>query len=201
MVGWLYCDKPVGTPKAHLSFRFGTCAGGQSRILSRLEPSVAHIRAPSVPRGSRRRIGHRRIRRAMIRHVLRPAFGQAAERACRHERREHAALIFAQRVALSLHRAGGQRCVDAFRRHLADLLGRLCRGNSRVAVAAHAASLERGPSGFGSCRSRLACPCLLWLGIAAPVRERHRSRRNKPRRRRSAELQRGECVSCFEVLI
>ena len=36
----------------------------------------------------------------MIRHVLRIALRQAAERARRHERREHAALIFAQRVAL-----------------------------------------------------------------------------------------------------
>jgi hypothetical protein len=125
-------------------------AGG----LGGLKAAVGQIDAPTVPGRSGSRVGERRIGGALVRHLFRIAFLQAAEGPAAHEGRHHAALVIRQTRALAFHYAGGERIIDFLRGHLANRGRRGSAFHVRISVAPHAALLEYREARFRTGRLR-----------------------------------------------
>ena len=86
----------------------------------------------------------------MVRHVLRVACLQAAERPPAKKRGQHFLLVVRQRIALRLHHARGERVINSLGSHLPNGGRRRRLRDIRIPVAAHAVSFECADAGLGT---------------------------------------------------
>src|SRR5262249_5270596 len=123
----------------------GDAGGRQTRSVSGLKAVVIQVVAPAVPRGRTELFrGDGRIAGAAVRHILGLVLLAAAELAPADPFRDVAHLLVGEVCGLRLvaHVAGGERLVDALRRHLFQRGRR--RSAIELAVAVLAVIAENG---------------------------------------------------------
>jgi hypothetical protein len=117
-----------------------------------LEARIGEVVPPATPTGSFRRIAQRRICRAAVAHVARITGVDHPQGAPSEEFGDDALLVVVELGGLLEHRAGGQRRIDCFGRHLRQRVGGgsvglferiLVRARHRVLMATGAIVVEQ----------------------------------------------------------